>query len=171
MGEVTNLHGTGTNMTINQWCDAANCDNATIARRIKVAKIEPTEKKGKLQLFSLRDLITVSFHLDDDGRPNPAGMDPFKRKAHFQAAKEELSYLAECGELVPKIEMEEELARAAKVFVHGCDTLPDILERECGLTPAQVQIAVIQCNKHRDDIAEILADEANADTAPARESA
>lgn len=171
MGEVTNFHSTGTNMTINQWCDAANCDNATITRRIKVAKISPAEKKGKLQFFALRDLITVSFHLDDDGRPNPAGMDPFKRKAHFQAAQEEIRYLEECGELIPKIQYQDAVSRVAKIFTRAIDSIPDKIERLLSLKPPQVQLLVEFCNKERDEMAEVLAgsDDGN-DTASIRES-
>lgn len=172
MGDIMNIHGTGMNLSINQFCDETNCDNATIARRIKVARIQPAAKKGKLNLFALGDLIKVAYLIDDDGQPNPAGMDPFKRKAHYQAQQEEIRYLEECGELVPKIQMQEEMSRAAKVFVHLTSTLPDVLEQQCGLTPAQTQIAVDYCNKHRDECAEILsAEDAAAEPTPVRESA
>lgn len=171
MGDVTNLHGTGMNLSINQFCDAANCDNATIARRIKVAKIHAIEKKGKMHLYALSDLIKVTYLLDDDGRPNPAGMDPFKRKAHFQAQQEEIRYLEECGELIPKIQYQESVARVAKIFTRAIDAIPDKIEQLLGLKPSQVQVLIDYCNKERDEISEVLANaDYGTDSTPVRES-
>lgn len=160
-------------LSVSAFCTEAMTKEETISRRLKVAKLEPVKTKGRAKLYRLSDLIRCAYLIDDDGQPNPAGMDPFKRKAHFQAQQEEVRYLQDCSELIPKIQMQEELARAAKIFTQGLDTLPDVLERACGLAPAQVQTAVDHCNKHRDEIAEILAaeDDAATDKSPVRQSA
>jgi hypothetical protein len=156
MGEVVEI---GLHLSVNEFCDEARCDNLTITRRLKAAGIKPSAKKGKQNRYRLADLLRCAYLMDDDGNFNPSGLDPFKRKAHFQAAQEEVKYRQECGELVPKIEMETEFARAMKVFARFCDTLPDILERDAGATPAQVSMIEKRIDQARAEFVRALSGE------------
>ncbi|HHY1073661.1 TPA: DUF1441 family protein, partial [Haemophilus influenzae] len=47
-------------------------------------------------------------------------------------------YERDTGELVPSFEVAQEMGFLAKAVVQSLDTLPDILERDCALTPAQL---------------------------------
>lgn len=167
MGEVTAIDRPYPPLTVSSFCTAALCKEETISRRLKVAKIEPVGTKGKSKLFDLADLLKCAYLLDDDGNLNPAGLDPFKRKAHFQAMQEEVRALEAAGEVVPKIEMQQEMARMAKAFTHALDTLADVLERDTGLSPAQIAAVVKHCDAARDEVAAVLAaddDTSDADT-------
>lgn len=172
MSDVIDFDGVVPPLTVSAFCTAAMCKEETISRRLKVAKIEPVRTKGRAKLYDLADLLKCAYLLDDDGRLNPAGLDPFKRKAHFQAMQEEIRALEAAGEVVPKVEMQEELARAAKIFTIGLDTLADVLERDAGLTPAQVSVVVKHTDKIRDDVAaELAADEDDGSQPAAGEAA
>jgi hypothetical protein len=163
--EVVNIQDAGVLLSVNRFCDEAHCDNATIARRIKVANIQPVSKNARENRYRLADLLQCAYLLDDEGNLNPAGLDPFKRKAHYQAATEEVRYRAECGEFISKIQFEREYANAMKCFAQFRDTLPDILERDCGLTPAQISIVQTRLDQTSDDFHRALNsgdDQANA---------
>jgi hypothetical protein len=143
-------------LSVSAFCTEAQCKEETISRRLKVARIDPEKEEGRARLFRLGDLLKCAYLLDDDGKLDPAGLDPFKRKAHFQAQLEEVRYQEECGELVPKIQMQEEMSRAAKVFAQAMDTLPDILERDCGLTPAQIASVEKRLDAVREEVYQAL---------------
>lgn len=138
--EVINIQDAGVVLSVNRFCDEARCDNDTIARRIKVANIQPVGKNARENRYRLADLLQCAYLLDDEGNLNPAGLDPFKRKAHFQAATEEVRYRAECGEFIAKLEVESDYATVFKAAARLRENLPDVLERDCGLTPAQIEI-------------------------------
>lgn len=160
--EIVDIQESGVALSVNRFCDEARCDNATIARRIKVARIEPVGKNARENRYRLADLLQCAYLMDDDGNFNPSGLDPFKRKAHFQAAQEEVKYRADCGELVPKIEMEAAVARAIKIHSHWCATAPDMLERDCALTPAQIESVRNGIEKmQREFVAALIAEDAD----------
>lgn len=73
-----------------------------------------------------------------EGAIDPDRLKPFERHAHYKAEKEKLAVEQERGELIPRIEVEQEQARIAKIVAHGLETLPDVLERDCALTPETV---------------------------------
>ena len=61
------------------------------------------------------------------------------RDEHFGRRKTKgLKYERDTGELVPSFEVAQEMSFLAKAVVQSLDTLPDILERDCGLTPSQL---------------------------------
>jgi hypothetical protein len=159
-------------LSVSAFCTAAQCKEETISRRLKVAKVAPVRTKGNAKLYDLADLLKCAYLLDDDGNLNPAGLDPFKRKAHFQAMQEEVRALEAAGEVVPKIEMQTEAARMAKAFTHCLDTMADVLERDAGLTPAQIAAVVKHCDAARDEVAAILmANDDSIDPDTVRQSA
>jgi phage terminase Nu1 subunit (DNA packaging protein) len=83
---------------------------------------------------------------------DPDKLDPFQRKAHYQAEHEALKLQTERAELVPRIEVEQEMARIAKIIAQCFDTLPDRLERDCGMQP----VAVAKVERCLDEVREEL---------------
>lgn len=69
---------------------------------------------------------------------DPDKLEPFKRKAHYQAELDKLKLQTERGELTPQIQTEEMLAHAFKILGHELETIPDILERDTGATAQQL---------------------------------
>lgn len=153
-------------LTINAFAEEARVDATTITRRIRLARIEPSGKRGKSLTYRLSDLLRCAYLMDDEGNFNPSGLDPFKRKAHFQAAQEEVRYRAECGELIPKIQVEECFADAMKIAARFFDTLVDVLERDCGVSRAQLLAIDDRLDKMREEFYQALVvddDDASSD--------
>lgn len=102
-----------------------------------------------------------------EGELDPDKLKPFMRKAHYQAEKEKLSLAQERGELIPRIEVEMEFGRVAKIVTQALESLPDILERDAGATPPQIARTQSIIDVVREEInLSLIAPTANADSAP-----
>ncbi len=62
-------------------------------------------------------------------------MDAHERKAWYQSERERLKFEQETAQLIPASDVRREFAIWAKAVVQVLETLPDILERDCGLLP------------------------------------
>jgi hypothetical protein len=116
--------------------------NLTERRITQLAKegVIPRSGRGKYPLAnSVRGYITF-LQQTASGSENvdPDKLEPFKRKAHYQAELDKLKLQTERGELTPRIQTEEMLAHAFKILGHELETIPDILERDTGATPQQL---------------------------------
>lgn len=78
---------------------------------------------------------------------------PPDRKAWFQSERERLKFQQETGELIPASTVTREFSSMAKAVVQVLETLPDILERDCAMTPA----AVVRVQKVIDDLRDQIA--------------
>ena len=78
---------------------------------------------------------------------------PPDRKAWFQSERERLKFQQETGELIPASAVTREFSSMAKAVVQVLETLPDILERDCAMTPA----AVVRVQKVIDDLRDQIA--------------
>lgn len=91
-------------------------------------------------------------HVAGEVEVDPERLTPFMRRAHYQSELEKLKLETERRELIPRIEVEQEMAHVLKIVAEMMDTLPDILERDCGLKP-KVLDKVEKClDKTRDDL-------------------
>jgi hypothetical protein len=134
MGRIVDLPP-GVNLSIRQFCEETSLDRDTTARKIKNAGLKPAGKRGGWPIYRLRDLLSSIYVTDEDGEFDPDKLDPFKRKAHYQAEHEKLSLQVQRSELLPRIAVEQEQARTTKIVARCFDTLPDIIERDCGVSP------------------------------------
>lgn len=115
--------------------------------------VVPKEARGRYPLAgAVRGYIRFLKKTGSAADIPPEQLEPFQRKAHYAAALQKLSLQREAGELVPAIEMEDEMAAAFKIVSRFMDTLPDILERDCGLNPAQIQLVEQRADKARDEL-------------------
>lgn len=89
---------------------------------------------------------------------DPDKLEPFKRRAHYQAEIEKLALETKSGELVPRAEVEREFARVFDVMARFLDVLPDRLER-AGLISGEGAARVVdwtvqaRIELHRDVVA------------------
>ena len=90
------------------------------------------DKTAATVFYRLRDAIKA--FLADPADNEPCRMNPLQRKQHYQALREQQEFEVQAGRLIPVQEVEDEQARIIKIFVLAIETLPDILERDCGLT-------------------------------------
>lgn len=151
MGKVIDLsHGIHVSMTA--FASEFGSTRETISKRIAAARLQPTGKRGGHPVYRLGELHEAVYQAGEDGGTDPDKLEPFQRKAHYQAEHEKLRLQVERLELVPRIEVEEEMARIAKIVAQCFDTLPDRLERDCGVTP----LVLAKIERYLDEVREEL---------------
>lgn len=122
-------------LNINQIAELVGMHRQTVSQR--VAGLTPAiGSNSKLKLYALSDLIKIG--LAEKMTADVDSLSPVERRAFWQAENERLKYERDTGELVPSFEVAQEMGFLAKAVVQSLDTLPDILERDCGLTPSQL---------------------------------
>ena len=120
-------------LNINQIAEITGMHRQTVSQR--VSGLTPSiGSNAKLKLYTLSDLIRLG--LAEKMSADVDCLSPSDRRAFFQAEIERLKYERETGELIPAYEVAQEMSYQAKAVVQLLETLPDILERDCGLSPS-----------------------------------
>lgn len=122
----------GVHLTVTQFAGEASSTRETISKRLADAGMQPSGKRGGFDVYRLKDMYKAVFTAVG-GAVDPEKLDPFQRKSHYQAEKERLGLDELRGALVPALEVEQEFAAVFKTMAQWVDTLPDVLERDCGL--------------------------------------
>lgn len=141
--------------SITELAEILRRDRKTIA---SIARpLEPTPDSSKTRKnYTVRTLLQA---LDNPQDLDVNQMTPAERRAHWQAENERLKYETARRFLIPA----EECAREYRILIKGMvmllETLPDILERDCGLAPHST--ALVQ--KRIDDYRDYLADKLTSD--------
>ena len=142
-------------LNINQLAGITGVHRQTVAARLK--NVEPAPgSNAKLKLFQITDILTelmvptVSGELEE--------MTPSDRLAHWKAENERLKFEQDTGQLIPADEVAREFSLMAKAVVMVLETLPDILERDCALTPTAVSRVHNVIDDLRDQMAESVKD-------------
>lgn len=136
-------------LNVGQIANLTGFSRPTVAS--KLALITPVQNNKNLKLYSLEQLLRLGF--DNVRSENVDELSPNDRRAFWQAENERLKYERETGELIPAFEVAQEMSFLAKVIVQSLETLPDILERDCGLQPN----ALIRVQQVIDDIRDQMA--------------
>lgn len=119
-------------LNINQIAELTGLHRQTVSQR--VAGLTPSlGSNSKLKLYALRDLILTG--LSEKMTADVDSLSPNDRRAFWQAENERLKYEEKTRELIPASEVALEMGTMAKAVVQTLETLPDILERDCGLQP------------------------------------
>lgn len=146
-------------LNINQIAELTGLHRQTVSQR--VAGLTPSlGSNSKLKLYALRDLILTG--LAEKMSAYVDSLSPMDRKAFWQAENERLKYEEKTGELIPASEVALEMGTMAKAVVQTLETLPDILERDCGLQPKDL----IRVQQVIDDVRDQMAlhiQQANSD--------
>lgn len=143
--------------------------NLTERRLQQLARegIIPKAARGQYPLAGcVRSYIQYLQNSGQVDTSDPEKLSPFQKRAHYQAELDKLKLEQERGELIPRIEVEQEFAAVLKMVAECFDTLPDLLERDCGL-PAKVLVRVEEAlDRTRGDLhAKLSGGEADADSA------
>ena len=138
-------------LNINQLAAITDVHRQTVAARLK--NVAPAAgSNSKLKLYLITDILTelmiptVSANLSD--------MPPSDRLSHWKAENERLKFELDTGQLIPADEVAREFSLMAKAVVMVLETLPDILERDCALTPAAVSRVQAVIDDLRDQLAQ-----------------
>ena len=102
-------------------------------------------------------LSTAAPHLVEpaekpERKKNPEDMDPRDRLDWAKGDETIMRNQERARLLVPIVEVREEMATMAKIYVTGLDTLPDVLERKAALTPKQAEVVQTVCDELRERI-------------------
>lgn len=133
--------------SIRSYCEEHGHDRDTVARKLMDAGITPagTERGNAVYRESDLHLVACSGH---DGAPR----DPHRRKSYFAAELDRIKLEKTCGELIPRVEVEEEYARLVKIMVQFLESLPDKMERDCGLGAAVISKLETWLDETRQDL-------------------
>lgn len=137
-------------LNLNQLAAITGAHRQTIAARLKNVELAPGSN-AKLKLYTLPDVLAELV------KSTPVAdvdqMLPPDRKAWFQSERERLKFQQETCELIPAEEVSREFSSMAKAMVQVLETLPDILERDCALSPSAVSRVQSIIDDLRDQIA------------------
>ncbi|HBH4450809.1 TPA: DUF1441 family protein, partial [Escherichia coli] len=136
-------------LNINQLATIAGICRQTAAARLQ--NIQPAGGHDKLKLYRVADIVSAFLAL-----PPPVAegeMDAHERKAWYQSERERLKFEQETAQLIPASDVRREFAIWAKAVVQVLETLPDVLERDCGLQPTAVSRVQSIIDDLRDQIA------------------
>lgn len=145
-------------LNINQLAAMTDLHRQTIAGRLSQVPLAPGSNP-KLKLYSVLDILTVL--LTRTAEPSQQKVDdylPQDRKAWFQSERERLKFEQETAVLIPASDVSREYSAIAKAVVQVLETLPDILERDCGLPPAAVSRVQDVIDDLRDQMAQRVFD-------------
>lgn len=143
--------------SISKLAAAFDLDRRTVAKRIHNTKPAGVERGSPV--YRLKDAAAALFGSTTaagDQVVNPNKLDPGERLAWYRSERERLSFEAEIGQLVPEADHRAELAKLAKAVLLQLETLPDVLERDCGLAPRQVALVQTKVDEARDALAEAV---------------
>lgn len=152
-------------LNINQLAALTDMHRQTVSS--KLSSVLPAHGSNpKLKLFSVVDILKeLLSRTTSEELVNVDKMLPPDRKAWFQSERERLKFQQETGELIPASEVVREFSSMAKAVVQVLETLPDILERDCAMTPA----AVVRVQKVIDDLRDQIALKVETADAPPEE--
>jgi hypothetical protein len=148
MGDVAKIPR-GVELSISQIAAGWGVTRETAAKRIDAAVVQPSGKRGGYPVYLLQDAVRA-MGFSEAGGDEPDRMDPYKRQAHYKAELDRLKLEQETRELIPRIEVEQEQARTMRTVALMLDTMPDVLERDCGLsgeTLARVERSIDDCRE------------------------
>ncbi|EPO5089235.1 DUF1441 family protein [Enterobacter hormaechei] len=136
-------------VNVSQLAELVGMNRNLVARRLR--ELELVAGNGEnLKVYklgpALQALLTPS--VKENGE-----MSPQDRKAWYQSENERLRFEAASRELLPVDEVAREYASLAKAVVMVLETLPDILERDCALTPTAVTRVQVIIDDLRDEMA------------------
>lgn len=101
-----------------------------VRARLQAAGVEPAHDGRYLLSVAIPALTT-----EPDRQRDPAQMTPFERAAHYKAEWQLTQVQAERRELLSSLEVEQMFAGLFKAIAEFFDTLPDVIERDCGASP------------------------------------
>ncbi|MBF0035799.1 DUF1441 family protein [Citrobacter freundii] len=144
--------------SISKISEAFSLDRATVRKRLVEAGIEPAGKVRGNPVYHLRDAGPALFQTEEEVNPesihNPSTMHPKDRKDWYQSENERIKLEKEQRKLIPADEVVIVYSAMRKAVVQVLDTLPDILERDCALSPKAVEVV----QKSIDDLRYTLAE-------------
>lgn len=125
-----------------------------LRRVIAERSVAPAGRRGGHPIYRLADVFRA---VAADG--DPEQMSPHARLALARAIHTEDQIRARRRELLERTDVEQEMAAMLKVTAECFDTLPDILERDCGLAPAVLERVEASLDRAREELYQRLTED------------
>lgn len=114
----------------------------TVRARLRAAGVQPVGERNGKPVYSLKDIGPALF---DESHKYTADNDPDKmrptdRRAWYESEQTRIAIAERLRHLIPDEEVGQGYSLLIKGVVAGLDSLPDILERDAGLSPEALQI-------------------------------
>lgn len=146
--------------SISKMAEAFGMSRNTVSKRLREQNVQPAGQDRGSAVYALKDAAPALFQADPttSGALNdPNKMPPEMRKAWFQSENERLKFEKTEGLLCETSDVARNYALLAKAVIQVMETMPDVLERDCGLTPSQVAKVQASIDDLRDQIAVMAA--------------
>lgn len=145
-------------LNINQLAGITDMHRQTIAARLKDVPLAPGSN-AKLKLYKIQDILKHFLDAEPPAEPEDVSkMKPGERLSHYRAENERIKLETDTAELIRAEEVVREYAALAKAVIQVLETLPDVLERDCALSPQ----AVSRVQETIDDLRDQMADKVMA---------
>src|SRR5262245_52991698 len=131
------IAATEVSFSLGTWAAQAGLSRDVMRRIVTEQGVQPSGKRSGHPLYAATDIIRALL-ANAGASDDPDKLKPWERKAHYQAEHEKLRLQVERGELVPSIEVERGHGQIFAIATQCFDTLPDVLERDVGLSPLQL---------------------------------
>lgn len=143
MGNIGDL-ADAFNWSLSKISEAFSVDRATIRKRLVENNIQATGTFRGNPTYALKDVAPALFAVvreaGEDISHDPSHMIPKERKDWFQSENERIKLEKEQRGLIPVNEVVAVYSAMTKSVVQVLETIPDILERDCALSPQAVTV-------------------------------
>lgn len=135
------------------------CSRDTVTKRLLTGSIQPLGDVSGHPVYPLVPSLLAMRAGDRQAREvvlsaeEAAQLPPADRKAWFASEKDRLLVAQTQAQLVEAQDVREEMAALVKILAAACDSIPDELERELRLPPAQVALIEDKLDQIRAQIA------------------
>ena len=125
----------------------------TVSKRLEQCGVKSADEVKGYPVYRIAEATKAILGpaISSASESDPESLPPFERKAWYSGESERLKVAVEKRHLVPSEEVEAQLAAVIKRTVQMLATLPDRLERNCGLAPSVVERIVMECDAIRAD--------------------
>lgn len=145
--------------SLGTWAAELGTTRDVLRRVVSEAGVVPAGKKSGHPIYRGRDVCAAWAGMHQREAGDPDKLPPMERKAHYQAEHEKLRLQMERAELVPSLEVEQGHGQIFAIVAQAYDTLPDVLERDVGLSPAQLARVEKALDEQREALYQALNDE------------
>lgn len=123
--------------TATRYSDVLRLDRRAVAQALETA---PFQTRNGHRVWHLRDGMPAIFQRVGGGAKanDPDLLAPKDALDYYRAQREKIKLEIETGESIPSADVERMTANAFKSLAQSLESLPDDLERNCGLDPLTV---------------------------------
>ena len=168
MGEVLKQSDRLKFVSVSRLAELLCMDRKTVTKRLVDNNIGPSAMRDGYPIYDGRkacEACLLTQTQGEDGPLDPRLLRPLERRAWYQSERERMAVESEARQLIPALEVHGEMAELTRTFVQWCDTLGDQLERDCGLTPEQVDAVNRSITRQRAQLYERCAADLDSDQA------